>query len=405
MRRGDARAESWRGLASLRRLSGTRIGERERVVRTCAERRPWRKLGHPVSFVGMGIPAVSRKDTGRATGQPAAQQVRLDAAPAAPAKRFPDFFIVGHPKCGTTALYEMLRRHPEIHMPDEKEPRFFAPEQWSRFRDTVPPERKRLQTLDGYLSLFSAASSEQRIGEATPTYLLSSFAARRIREVQPAARIIAIFREPASFLVSFHLQKVSADNETQRDLRKAMALEETRRQGKRIPRRCHYPPALQYSDHIRYVEQLRRYHDVFPREQVLVLIYDDFRRDNEATVRKVLRFLEVDDTFPIETVETKRLKSVRFLSLHHLANGARIARRGGNRALTSPISRAVNALTPRQMRSERVRGIWRRITYTAPRPPKEEFMLELRRRFKPEVVALSDYLGRDLVTLWGYDDI
>ena len=43
-------------------------------------------------------------------------------------------------------------------------------------------------------------------------------------------------------------------------------------------------------------EQLRRYHAVFPPEQVLVLIYDDFRRDNEATVRTVLRFLEVDDT-------------------------------------------------------------------------------------------------------------
>ena len=119
---------------------------------------------------------------------------------------------------------------------------------------------------------------------------------------------------------------VSSDVETQRDLRKAMSLEGVRREGRRIPRRCHVPDALQYSDHVLYVEQLRRYHAVFPPENVLVLIYDDFRRDNEATVRKVLRFLEVDDTSPIDTIDTKPLKSVRALRLHQLASAARIAR-------------------------------------------------------------------------------
>ena len=57
---------------------------------------------------------------------------------------------------------------------------------------------------------------------------------------------------------------------------------------------------LLYSDHVRYVEQLRRYHEAFPPEQVLVLIYDDFRADNEGTVRRVLRFLEVDEDAPID---------------------------------------------------------------------------------------------------------
>src|SRR5437588_778856 len=89
----------------------------------------------------------------------------------------------------------------------------------------------------------------------------------------------------------------------------APALEPDRREGRRIPRRCHQPQDLLYSEHVRYVEQLRRYHDVFAREQVLVLIYEDFRRDNEATVRTVLRFLGLDDTLPVELVETKPLKA------------------------------------------------------------------------------------------------
>jgi hypothetical protein len=330
-------------------------------------------------------------DTMRATAAGASEQ------------RLPDFFIVGHAKCGTTALYQMLRGHPQIYMPENKEPRFFAPELWSRFRDRASIEAKRLHTLDGYLALFAAASPEQRVGEATTAYLRSSSAASRIAQAQPSARIIAILREPASFLRSFHLQLVKSNVETQRDLRKAMALEEARRHGERIPRGCHTPATLLYSDHVRYVEQLRRFRAVFPPEQVLVLIYDDFRRDNEATMSQVLRFLEVDGTPPIESIETKRVKAVRSLQLHQLAGGVRVARR--NPAAAGRLSRTVNALTPPPLRSDAFRSVWRRVVYAAPRPPDEELMLELRRRFKGEVVALSDYLGRDLVTLWGYDSI
>jgi putative intracellular protease/amidase len=325
------------------------------------------------------------------------------ASVATAGQRLPDFFIVGHGKCGTTALYQMLKRHPQIYVPDNKDPRFFAPEQWSRYRQQASAEAKSLHTLEGYLSLFSAASPEQRVGEGTTSYLRSTSAARRIAEAQPAARIIAILREPASYLHSFHLQVVKSGVETQRDLRKAIALVEARREGKHIPRSCHSPATLMYTDHVRYVEQLRRYHAAFPAERVLVLIYDDYRGDNEATIRKVLRFLEVDETPPEQLIETKRVKAVRLLALHQLANEVRVARR--NSAAAGPLARVVNALTPAVLRSEAFRAMWRSVVYSAPRPPDEDLMLELRRRFRPEVVALSEYLGRDLVTLWGYDAI
>jgi hypothetical protein len=326
-----------------------------------------------------------------------------DSAADPPGGRLPDFFIVGHAKCGTTALYQMLQLHPQIFMPENKEPRFFAPELWSRFSDRALPAAKRLHTLDGYLELFADARADQRVGEATTAYLRSVSAAGRIAEAQPSARIIAILREPADFLRSFHLQLTKSSVETERDLRKALALEPARREGKRIPRGCHTPPTLMYSDHVRYVEQLRRYHAVFSGEQVLVLIYDDFRADNEATLRTVMDFLEVDATAPIESIETKRVKAVRALPLHQLANGVRVARR--NPAAAGPVARTVNALAPTALRSDAVRSLWRRVVYTAPPAPDEQLMLELRRRYKPEVVALSDYLGRDLVSLWGYDEI
>src|ERR1700746_300560 len=118
--------------------------------------------------------------------------------------RLPDFFIVGHAKSGTTALYEMLRRHPQIFMPDFKEPWFFATDMQTRF---MPPRAGPLpQTLAEYMTLFAGARSDQRVGEASASYLWSRTAAAQIAEVQPAARIIAILREAASFLRSLHMQ-------------------------------------------------------------------------------------------------------------------------------------------------------------------------------------------------------
>ncbi len=216
-------------------------------------------------------------------------------------QRAPDFFIVGHHKSGTTALYEMLRRHPQIYMPELKEPRYFAAD----LRALVPSPPTHPQTLEQYLALFKGALPQQQAGEASPSYLRSQTAASAIAAVQPAARIIAIFREPASFVGSMHLQLLQEHVETEPDLAKAVAGEALQREGQRVRR---------YADHVRYAEQLRRYHAVFPPEQVLALIYDDFRADNEATVRRVLRFLDVDDGAPIEVLKanpTVRVRSMR----------------------------------------------------------------------------------------------
>jgi Sulfotransferase family len=319
--------------------------------------------------------------------------------PTTTSARIPDFFIAGHPKCGTTALYEMLRRHPQIFMPTLKEPRFFASDMRQRFQ----PSRAGVlpSTLESYLALFEAAAPEQRVGEASPSYLASHTAAGLIAQVQPAARIVAILREPASFLRSLHLQLLRSHVETKKDLRKAIALEDARREGRRIPRRSHRPAALQYSDHVRYVEQLRRYHAVFPAEQVLVLIYDDFRRDNQATVKKVLRFLEVDDAARIEMLEVNPRVRVRSQQLDELVNRVAVGKGSASRAANT----ALKALLPRSQRRRALGAMRRHVVYGEPGEPNQALMTELRRRYKPEVEALGEYLDRDMVRLWGYDSL
>ncbi len=317
--------------------------------------------------------------------------------------RVPDFFIVGHAKSGTTALYEMLRRHPQIFMPENKEPQFFArnprPPHSQDGRPVLGQTGRRQETLEEYLALYAPAAPGQRAGDASTFYLWSPEAPARIARAQPAARIVAILREPASFLDSLHRQLLQNHTEDEPDLRKALALEDERRRGRRLPRYAFWPAALLYSERVRYVEQLRRYHAVFPREQVLVLIYDDFRADNEGTVRRVLRFLDVDDTVALAPVEANPSVDVRSLRLRRLV---RTVYAGHGRA-GGAARAALKALTTRGMRERMVYPLRERLLFRAAHKPDEELLLELRRRFAPEVTALSEYLDRDLVALWGYD--
>jgi len=314
------------------------------------------------------------------------------------AARAPDFFIVGQPKSGTTALNEMLRGHPQIYMPERKEPWFLADELHER---TPPRPGGTARTLEEYLSLFELATPEQRIGEASPMYLWSKTAAGRIAKLRPDARIIAILREPASLLRSLHLQLVETHVETENDLRTALSLEGARREGRHVPRHTYWPKALMYSEHVRYVEQLRRFADQFPRERMLVLIYDDFRRDNQACVRSVLRFVGVDDAGEIEPIELNPTVRVRSQRLNDLVHAVTVGRGPAFRALKG----AIKALTPRGLRRSALHATQRNVVYGTPQPPDEALMAELRHRYESEVLALSEYLDRDLVTLWGHDRV
>jgi hypothetical protein len=313
--------------------------------------------------------------------------------------RPPDFFIVGQAKSGTTALYKMLCGHPAIFMPDLKEPEFLASDMRRQFQ---PPMSGALPaTLDEYLALFAGAREDQLVGEATALYLSSRTAAAAIAQLNPSAQIIVIFREPASFLRSLHLQHLQNHNEDQRDLRRAISLETARRDGRSIPRRSFRPQVLQYSDHVRYTEQLTRYHDAFPREQVLVLIYDDLRRDNTATVRKIFRFLDVDDSVPVVPVNVNPTVTLRSQALDEAVHRLSV----GRGRYSKEVKAAVKTLLPRRARRRLLSTVQERVIHSPPPPADEELTAELRGRMKPEVERLSEYLGRDLVGMWGYDDV
>src|SRR5438270_8868768 len=112
-------------------------------------------------------------------------------------------------------------------------------------------------------------------------------------------------------------------------------------------------------------------------------------------------FLGVDESYPVAIADLNPTRGVRSVRVGHLTHILKHGR--------GPVSGAINAAVKRVMSKDaRKAFLWplqRRLFYSPPKPADDEFMLELRKRFKPEVEALSDYLGRDLVAQWGYDSL
>ena len=223
----------------------------------------------------------------------------------------PNFFIVGAPKAGTTSLYHYLDQHPEIYMSPIKEPNYFASEiRAGNFADELqerirrdfdelqkylagPLLEKRFGALglewDDYLKLFGSVRDEKAIGEASVCYLWSESAARNISEKIPDAKILMILRDPAERAFSQYMQWVtkgvihcSFREQVEKSLAKGSGKFELMR------------PFLEMGE---YHVQVKRFLDLFPRENVQILFYEDYRHDPAGMIEDVLRFLNVDRVF------------------------------------------------------------------------------------------------------------
>lgn len=306
----------------------------------------------------------------------------------------PSFFIVGHSKSGTTALSIFLHQHPRLFVCDPEETNYFCP---SFCRAPGPPSRFFRRTEEEYLALFDAARPDQLCGEASAAYLYSPEAAEEIHRFDPEARIIMIFREPVSFLRSFHLQMLKntpEEGETVRDLAEAIRLEPERRAGRSLPKGCLIPELLYYaSDRLRYDEHYERFARRFPEDRILPLVYDDFRADNAGTVRRVFEFLGVDPGF--EPALGDHNTGGQALRSRRVSGVLRAATHG--RAV-APLRRAL----PRRLRRRAIGAAYTRVAFAPAAEVDAELAATIRARAFPHVAALGERIGRDLVGEWGY---
>ncbi len=125
------------------------------------------------------------------------------------ARPVPNLFVVGAPRCGTTAMFRLLAQHPDIAVCDPKEPYYFCTDFHEESdRHAGRATRFPVRTEAQYLALFDDRSRTV-VAEATPAYLYSTVAASRIHAFNPGARILVMVRDPVELLHSLHAKMVS----------------------------------------------------------------------------------------------------------------------------------------------------------------------------------------------------
>jgi hypothetical protein len=311
--------------------------------------------------------------------------------PAILTPRPPNFIIAGAPTSGTTSLHHCLSQHPQVYMSSIKEPNFFAAADMLTRDDflrdikrdqaalkaylaspMVQPARYRLTEWGDYLRLFRNVSNQIAIGEASISYIWMPSAAPAIRAKLPHARLIFMLRNPADRLLSWYMMSLKDDPHiTLRDqLRKEMSEGYPRETG-----------LLRQFDGGMYAMHLRRFLDIFPRDQVRVYLYESYRADPRAVLRDIFAFLGVDPDQPIDM--SRRLNETmtpRFPAMHRLRR-----RIFGNSPLTDWLPARV---------SYTLRGLYnqRRGNFSMD-PDDRRMVIEY---YREEILRTQELIGRDL---------
>lgn len=292
-------------------------------------------------------------------------------------RRYPNLFIAGVAKGATTTWYETLGQHPEVFMPEVKEPRFMDPD--LTYTHAIEDETD-------YLALYEDATPQhERLGDASPWYLYSKVAPQRILDRVDDPKVLISLRHPVDRLYSRHSQGVLTGNESIESFEAALEASQDRKQGKRLPDRMNPREALYYWDVAHYAPHVERWLAAFDADQIRVLRFDDFVEDPQAAYADVCRFLGIDDTFEPEIGRSnpnQEVKSHRFRDLVREPPDAVLS-------ITQHLP-----VSWRETLRELLKSLNRRQTERDPLDP------ELRQRLvdhcRPDVERLEEMLGWDL---------
>ena len=289
---------------------------------------------------------------------------------------WPNFFLVGAAKAGTTSIYAYLSEHPQVFFPSIKEPHFFTQVR------PAPELRFLIEAISNrseYLRLYACAAGHEVIGDASPSYLWHPEVPQRIRAKVPHAKIGIILRDPVERAYSHYLMDYREGAQS-RPFYEAL-LEDMRRPDKG------WGVSFLYYELGLYAAQVQRYLDTFKAEQVRVFMFEDFRRDARGVLRELTSFLGVDPN-PVTQIDTSRkhnsYAAPRSQFLRRIA-GAKAARALGQ------------VLVPHRLGA----FIFERFFLKpAPKPPLDPRARDLLRSlYEPELDTLERLLERKLPVL------
>lgn len=286
--------------------------------------------------------------------------------------KHPDFFIIGAPRCGTTAMAKYLSEHHSIFMPTLKEPKYYCKDLGHRV----------VKTKAEYECLFEAAGEQHlAVGEASTSYAYSRVAVPELLREHPGARLIFMLRDPVKAAASLHAHLHSLGIESVDDLSRAWDLQQERKKCRHIPRECNDAKRLLYGEIYLYGEQVQRIRQLLSMERLLLLFHEDLIDDPRSVYLEVLRFLDVPDDGREVFDRVHGLQKVRFSSMARAMRQARtLARKMG-----LPTGLGVGSHIAKLNRRP-----------AAKKPMAPEVDEKLRQHFDLDIEKLMAFTGRDL---------
>ena len=193
----------------------------------------------------------------------------------------PNFFIVGTPKSGTTSLFHYLQEHPEVFLPELKEPHFFScPEVKNTYYKT-----KIVDSKQEYLDLYQERESYKAVGDLSSSYLFNKETPKRIHQFNPYAKIIIVLRNPVDRALSHYLMDVNLGY-INVPLLEVINNKDTFKQ--------HYQEYIELGF---YEQQIRAYIKQFPDSQIKVVLSDTLYANTAETLKDIYSFINVSTTF------------------------------------------------------------------------------------------------------------
>lgn len=294
-------------------------------------------------------------------------------------ERFPNLFLAGAPKCGTTSLADWLGQHPDVFVPIVKEPVYFGADL------TRPVGWKR--TKADYLRLFEAWGDEAYALDATTANFHSQAAAGEIAAAAPDAKIVIALRNPIEAAHSYYREHVYNGVEVVGSFEEALAAQDDRRADP-SPRKVGVRESRIYSRVYAIRPNVGRYVDHFGRERVRIVLMDDLRRDPERTFAELCDWLGLDRAAAARVTFATRnaAKRPRWARLGVIAN--------------SPPAWAGRLAAPfmSKARRQRLRAALHRFNAVPSKNPpiRPETPARLVEVFRDDVPWLSELLDRDL---------
>ena len=338
-----------------------------------------------VAAAGVALRPKARADLPKAISQIPGfgfSRADLEAAGTATLEDFPPtLFLVGAPRCGTTAISKALAGHPVISFSKPKETHYLL--------------EPRGEMTEGawralYLKRYHQGLSRQHQAtiDGSVSYLYSPEAIERALEFDPRARFMVMVRNPVDMLRSYHARMLFQLDEDVEDFAKAWALQQSRAAGHDLPKRCRDPRLLQYGEAGQLGKHVERLFEVAGRERCLAVVFDDWVRNSREVYLRVLDFIGLEDDGRTDFRRKRETTGFRSTWLQQF--------------VMNPPAWALRLVAlSNTAQIKRLKGLRKRIksfnTRDDKRPPLSEEMRDtLRRYFADDVKKLSRLLSRDL---------